>query len=70
MACEQTLAKVLLLTQNAIVMEHSGFGDKVYRVVEILEDEVWIRDYGGNITRWMSKEFFSNGYGKLCISAL
>lgn len=67
MAREQTLAKVLLLTPNAIVMEHSGFGDKVYRVVEILEDEVWIRDYGRNITPYITKEKISNAYGKLCI---
>ena len=67
MAREATLAKVLLLTPNAIVMEHSGFGDKVYRVVEILEDEVWIRDYGRNITPYITKEKISNAYGKLCI---
>lgn len=65
MAHEQTLAKVLLLTPNAIVMEHSGFGDKVYRVVEILEDEVFVRDYGDGITRWLSSAAISNGYGKI-----
>lgn len=62
---ETTFAKVLLLTPNAIVMEHSGFGDKVYRVVEILEDEVFVRDYGDGITRWLSSAAFSNGYGKI-----
>ena len=67
MAREQTLAKVLLLIPNAIVMEHSGFGDKVYRVVEILEDDVWIRDYGRNITPYITKGKISNAYGKLCI---
>ena len=67
MAHEETLAKVLLLTPNAIVMEHSGFGEKVYRVVEILEYEVWIRDYGRNITQYIAKEKISNAYGKLCI---
>jgi len=65
MAREETLAKVLLLTPNAIVMEHSGFGDKVYRVVEILEDEVFVRDYGDGITRWLSSAAISNGYGKI-----
>ena len=65
MAREETLAKVLLLTPNAIVMEHSGFGDKVYRVVEILEDEVFVRDYGDRITRCLSSGISSNGYGKI-----
>ena len=67
MAREETLAKVLLLTPKAIVMEHSGFGEKVYRVVEIFEDEVRIRDYGRNITPYITKEKTSNAYGKLCI---
>ena len=67
MAREETLAKVLLLTPNAIVMEHSGFGDKVYRVVEILEDEVCMRDYGRNITHCITKGKISNAYGKLCM---
>ena len=66
MAHETTFAKVLLLTSNAIVMEHSGFGEKVYRVVEILENEVRIWDYGGEIQRCHSCQLFSNGYGKLC----
>lgn len=65
MSCEQTFAKVLLLTPNAIVMEHSGFGEKVYRVVEILEDEVWVRDYGSGVQRYIVCKSFSNGYGKL-----
>jgi hypothetical protein len=65
MVREATLAKVLLLTPNAIVMEHSGFGDKVYRVVEILEDAVFVRDYGNGITRWIPSKMFSNGYGKI-----
>lgn len=65
MAREETFAKVLLLTPNAIVMEHSGFGDKVYRMVEILEDEVFIRDYGDGITRWLSSAAISDGYGKI-----
>lgn len=65
MSCEQTFAKVLLLTPNAIVMEHSGFGEKVYRVVEILEDEVWVRDYGSGVQRYTVCKSFSKGYGKL-----
>ena len=65
MVHEATSAKVLLLTPNAIVMEHSGFGDKVYRVVAVLEDEVFVRDYGDGITRWWSFGISSNGYGKL-----
>ena len=65
MAREQTLAKVLLLTPKAIVVEHSGFGEKVYRVVEILEDEVWVRDYGSGVQRYIVCKSFSNGYGKL-----
>lgn len=64
LAREATFAKVLLLTPNAIVMEHCGFGDKVYRVVEILEDAVLVRDYGDGITRWIPSRMFSNGYGK------
>ena len=67
MAREETLAKVLLLTPKAIVMEHSGFGEKVYRVVEMFEDEVRIRDYGRNITPYITKEKTSNAYGKLCV---
>ena len=66
MAYEATFAKVLLLTSNAIVMEHSGFGEKVYRVVEILENEVRVMDYGGEIQRCHRCQLFSNGYGKLC----
>lgn len=65
MVHETTFAKVLLLTSNAIVMEHSGFGEKVYRVVEILEDEVFVRDYGDRITRCLSSGISSNGYGKI-----
>lgn len=65
MAREQTLAKVPLLTPNAIVMEHSGFDGKVYRVVEVLEDGVFVRDYGDGITRWLSSGARSNGYGKI-----
>ena len=61
---ETTFAKVLLLTSNAIVMEHSGFGEKVYRVVEILENEVRIQDFGRNITKPVPHRFFSEGYGK------
>ena len=64
MAHEATFAKVLLLIKNAIVMEHSGFGEKVYRVVEILENEVWIRDFGRNITKPVPYRYFSGGYGK------
>lgn len=65
-AREETFARVLFLTPTAIVMEHSGFGNKVYRVVEILENKVYIRDYGSDISRWMPWKMFSNGYGK-CI---
>lgn len=64
MVHETTFAKVLLLTSNAIVMEHSGFGEKVYRVVEILENEVRIQDFGRNITKPVPHRFFSEGYGK------
>ena len=64
MVHETTFAKVLLLTLNAIVMEHSGFGEKVYRVVEILENEVRIQDFGRNITKPVPHRFFSEGYGK------
>lgn len=64
MVHETTFAKVLLLTSNAIVMEHSGFGEKVYRVVEILENEVRIQDFGRNITKPVPHRFFSGGYGK------
>lgn len=64
-AREETFAKVLLLTPNAIVMEHRGFGDAVYRVVEVLEDEVWIRDYGRGIECSVVCKLFSNGYGKV-----
>lgn len=64
MVHETTFAKVLLLTSNAIVMEHSGFGEKVYRVVEILENEVRIRDFGRNITEPVPYRYFSEGYGK------
>ena len=64
MVHETTFAKVLLLTLNAIVMEHSGFGEKVYRVVEILESEVRIQDFGRNITKPVPHRFFSEGYGK------
>ena len=64
MAHETTFAKVLLLTSNAIVMEHSGFGEKVYRVVEILENEVRIQDFGRNITKPVPHRYFSGGYGK------
>ena len=66
MVHEATFAKVLLLTPNAIVMEHTGFGDKVYRVVEILEDAVLVRDYGKGVTRCLSPRSVSNGYGKIC----
>ena len=64
MVHETTFAKVLLLTSNAIVMEHSGFGEKVYRVVEISENEVQIWDFGRNITKPVPHRFFSEGYGK------
>lgn len=37
---EQTFAKVLLMKSNASVMEHRGFDDRVYRIVEIC-----VRDY-------------------------
>ena len=62
---EQTFAKVLLLNSNAIVMEHRGFDDKVYRIVEFMEDEVYVRDYGKGIVRQETYERFSNGYGKM-----
>ena len=65
MAREETLAKVLLLTPNAIVMEHSGFGEKVYRVVEILEDEVRVMDCGRDVARYIERRLFSGGYGKI-----
>lgn len=65
MAHEATFAKVLLLTPNAIMMEHSGFGDKVYRVVEILEDEVRIRGYGKDIIRCAMQRKISVAYGKI-----
>lgn len=62
---ERTFAKVLLLNSNAIVMEHRGFNDKVYRVVEILEDEICVRDYGKELVRQEGCKRFSNGYGKM-----
>ena len=65
MAREETLAKVLLLTPNTIVMEHSGFGEKVYRVVEILEDEVRVMDCGRDVARYIERRLFSGGYGKI-----
>lgn len=62
---EKTFAKVLYLTRSCIVMEHSGFGDKVYRVIEVLDREVRVRDHGKGITRICRDMPFSNGYGKL-----
>lgn len=62
---EKTFAKVLYLTRSCIVMEHSGFGDKVYRVIEILDHELRVRDYGKGIMRIRWDMPFSNGYGKL-----
>lgn len=46
-------------------MEHRGFGDKVYRVIEILDHEVHVRDYGKGITRIRGDMDYSDGYGKL-----
>ena len=65
MVHETTFAKVLLLTSNAIVMEHSGFGEKVYRVVEILENEVRVMDCGRDVARYIALKTFSGGYGKI-----
>ena len=65
LAREATFAKVLLLTSNAVVMEHSGFGEKVYRIVEVFEEGVCICDYGDGIKRWELSGRFSNGYGKI-----
>lgn len=65
LAREATFAKVLLLTPNAVVMEHSGFGEKVYRIVEVFEEDVCICDYGDGIKRWELSGRFSNGYGKI-----
>lgn len=62
---EKTFANVLCLSSSVIVMEHSGFGRKVYRVVEILPDEVRVCDYGGDGGHWASPMFFSPGYGKI-----
>lgn len=65
MAYEATFAKVLLLTSNAIVMEHSGFSEKVYRVVELLENEVRVLDCGRDVARYIERRTFSGGYGKI-----
>jgi hypothetical protein len=62
---EKTFAKVLCLTRTGVVMEHHGFGDTVYRVIEILDHELRVRDYGQRITRSCQDMPFSNGYGKL-----
>lgn len=62
---ERTFAKVLLLKPNIIVMEHHGFDDRVYRIVEFMEDEVYVRDYGKEIVRQEGCRRFSNGYGKM-----
>ena len=62
---EKTFATVLYLTRTGIVMEHRGFGDKVYRVIEILDHEVHVRDYGKEITRIRGDMDYSDGYGKL-----
>lgn len=62
---ERTFAKVLLLKPNVIVMEHHGFDDRVYRIVEFMEDEVYVRDYGKRIVWQEMYKRFSNGYGKM-----
>ena len=62
---EQTFSKLLYLGEDGIVMSHVGFGDPVYRVVNIEHNCITISDYGIGIAPWTPMDVWSNGYGKL-----
>lgn len=62
---EQTFSKLLYLGEDGIVMSHVGFGDPVYRVVNIAPNCINISDYGIGIAPWTPMGVWSNGYGKL-----
>ncbi|WP_040637678.1 alginate lyase family protein [Mitsuokella sp. oral taxon 131] len=62
---ERTFAKVCFLSSNAILMQHDGFGERVYRAVEILSDRVVVRDFGKGLKRIEEPLDYSNGYGKI-----
>lgn len=58
--------KVLFFDQFGFVGMHSGFGRKVYRIIEISTYSVTVSDYGAGIDYNMKKIYmYSNGYGKL-----
>ncbi|SHJ53053.1 alginate lyase family protein [Propionispora hippei] len=57
--------EVLLFDRSGFVGTHSGFGDKVYRIVEISTRFITVFDYGVGISSIKHTNLYSNGYGKL-----
>lgn len=62
---DRTRSETLSVGIGGIAMRHSGFGDFVYRVVELAAHEIIVTDYGENITRYEPPGYFSAGYGKI-----
>lgn len=62
---DRTRAKALYCGCDGMVMQHDGFGDTVYRIVQLEKHRVCVTDYGRNLIRWQRPAFWSNGYGKL-----
>ncbi|MEC1978878.1 alginate lyase family protein [Bacillus cereus group sp. MYBKT14-1] len=61
---ENTESKCLEFDLTRFIGCHSGFGEKVYRVIDILHDRVVISDYGSN-QKITGFNYYSNGYGKI-----
>ncbi|MEM5636776.1 hypothetical protein AAHB65_18125 [Bacillus toyonensis] len=61
---ENTQSKCLEFDLTRFIGCHSGFGEKVYRVIDILHDRVVISDYGSN-QKITGFNYYSNGYGKI-----
>lgn len=62
---DRARSETLSVGAGGIAMRHRGFGDFVYRVVEVTDHEIIVTDYGENITRYEPPAYFSAGYGKI-----
>jgi hypothetical protein len=63
---DRTQSKCLYFNKDGFVGYHIGFGDKVIRIGQIIDDQLIIYDYGKNIQQKKeSNILFSDAYGRI-----